>query len=120
MGLLGLLAGIQFGPLVLISIKAGLDFLSTFVNAWPNKKLLGYGIWSQWKDILPSAVVSLMMCAAVYGVQFVLPGSIWIRLFVQVCFGVGIYAVLAGAFRLESFGYLLHLIKDRREKERNL
>lgn len=115
MGLLGLLAGIRFGPLVLMTIKAGLDFLSTFVNAWPNKKLLGYGIFSQWADILPSAVISLVMCLSVYGVQWILPGGAWARLFLQVVFGAGIYVVLAKVFRLESFEYLLQLIKSRRE-----
>lgn len=117
MGIIGLVVGIQFGPLVLMAIKAGLDFLSTFVNAWPNKKLLGYGIFNQWADILPSVAVSLIMCAAVYGVQFVLPGGVWIKLFVQVIFGVGVYIALAKLFRLESFEYLWSLIKSWREKK---
>ncbi len=117
MGIMGLVVGIQFGPLVLMTIKASLDFLSTFVNAWPNKKLLGYGIFNQWADILPSVAISLIMCAAVHGVQFVLPGGVWIKLFAQVIFGVGVYIALAKLFRLESFEYLWNLIKNRREKK---
>ncbi|MCI8536705.1 MAG: lipopolysaccharide biosynthesis protein [Hungatella sp.] len=117
MGIIGVVVGIQFGPLVLMAIKASLDFLSTFVNAWPNKKLLGYGIFNQWVDILPSVAISLIMCAAVYGVQFVLPGGVWIKLIVQVIFGAGVYIVLAKLFRLESFEYLWSLIKSRREKK---
>lgn len=111
MGLMGLGVGIWFGPLVLISIKAGLDFLTTFVNAWPNKKLLGYGIFSQWADILPSAAASLAMGAAVYGLGLMLPGGPWIKLGIQVICGAGIYVLLAAAFRLESFEYVMGLIK---------
>lgn len=113
MGLVGLVAGMRFGPLVLISIKAGLDFLTTFVNAWPNKRLLGYGIFSQWADILPSAGISLAMCVAVYGIGLILPGGPWARLGVQVACGAGIYGLLAAAFRLESFGYLLGMMRER-------
>ena len=118
MGLCGLFAGMCFGPLVLISVKAGLDFLTTFVNAWPNKKLLGYGIFSQWADILPSAGLSFVMCAAVYGAGLVLPGGPWIKLILQVAAGAGLYVCLAAAFRMESFLYMLGLIKSRkRERE---
>ncbi len=113
MGFAGLLAGIRFGPLVLVTIKAALDFFSTFVNAWPNKKLLGYGIFSQWADILPAAALSLVMCAAVYGLQFVLPGGAWLKLLLQIASGAGIYGTLAALFRLESFRYLRDMVKDR-------
>jgi len=113
MGIAGLLVGIQFGPLVLVSIKAVLDFFSTFVNAWPNKKLLGYSIFSQWMDIIPSLCLSLIMCAAVYGIQFVVPGGPWLKLVVQILAGVGIYGALAWIFRMESFSYLLGVVKGQ-------
>ena len=113
MGLAGLFAGIRFGPLVLVGIKAVLDFFCTFVNAWPNKKLLGYGIGTQWADILPSAALSLVMGAGVYGLGLALPGGAWIRLCLQIVSGIGIYAVLAMVFRMESFFYLIQMVKDR-------
>lgn len=118
MGLAGLAAGMRFGPLVLISVKAGLDFLTTFVNGWPNRKLLGYGIIRQWADILPSAAVSLAMCGLVYALGLVLPGNVWIKLGVQVISGAGIYVFLAAVFRMESFGYILGVIKGQLRRER--
>lgn len=113
MGIAGLIIGIQFGPLVLVSIKAVLDFFSTFVNAWPNKKLLGYSIFSQWMDIIPSLILSLVMCAAVYGLQFVIPGGVWTKLVLQILAGAGIYGALAWIFRMESFSYLLNVVKGQ-------
>ena len=113
MGLMGLLVGIQFGPLVLVSIKAVLDFFCTFVNSWPNKRLLGYGIGTQWADILPSAGLSLAMAGCVYGLGLALPQGAWIKLCLQIGFGVGCYAVLAAIFQAESFRYLVCLVQDR-------
>ena len=118
MGLTGLIIGAQFGPLVMISIKAVLDFFSTFVNAWPNKKLLGYSIFSQWMDIMPSLILSLVMSAVVYGLQFVLPGGPMVKLLLQIVAGMAVYALLAGLFRIESFTYLVQTIKGQLQNRR--
>ena len=115
-GILGLVIGVNFSPIVLVSIKAGIDFLCTFINAWPNKKLLGYSIGSQWMDIMPSMALSLVMCAAVYLLQFVLPGGAWMKLIIQIIAGAAIYGGLAWMFRLESFTYLAGMVRGRAGK----
>ncbi len=111
--LLGLLIGIRYSPIVMVSIKAFCDFVSVFINAWPNRKLLGYSIASQWRDILPSFCLSLLMCAIVYSLQFVLPGGAWIKLAAQIAIGMAAYAGFAWLFRLETFGYLVDTIRNR-------
>ena len=111
-GLVALVIGIQYSAVVMIGMKAVVDFLCTFINAWPNKKLLGYSIGNQWKDILPSMVLSLAMAAAVYGVQFVVPG-LWVKLLAQILVGVIVYGGLARLFHLESFEYLAGLVKEK-------
>ncbi len=116
-GILGLIIGIRYSPIVLVSIKAGIDFLCTFINAWPNKKLLGYSIGSQWMDIMPSMVLSLVMCGAVYALQFVIPGGPWVKLVLQILAGAAIYAGLAWILKMESFQYLLGIVKKRRRAE---
>lgn len=116
-GLGGLLAGIQFGPLVLVSIKAVLDFFCTFINAWPNKKLLGYGIASQWADILPSAGTAALMAVSVWGLGHVVPWGPWPKLLIQILSGAAVYILLAMVFRLESFWYLFNSVKDQLRKE---
>ena len=118
MGLTGLIIGAQFGPLVMISIKAVLDFFSTFVNAWPNKKLLGYSIFSQWMDIMPSLILSLVMSAVVYGLQFVLPGGPMVKLLLQIMAGMVVYGLLAWIFKMESFAYLVQTIKGQMQNRR--
>ena len=105
--LIGLLIGIRYSPVIMVSIKAVSDFLSVFINAWPNRKLLGYSIRSQWMDILPSALLSAVMCGVVLGLGLLLPAAgVWLRLLLQIAAGAAVYVVLAWIFRLETFRYL--------------
>ncbi len=113
-GILGLVIGIRYSPIVLVSIKAGIDFLCTFINAWPNKKLLGYSIAGQWRDIMPSMALSLVMCAAVYGLQFVIPSGPWVKLAAQILAGALLYGGLAWVFKMESFQYLMGIVRRRK------
>ena len=113
-GLLGLLIGMLYSPIVMVALKAGIDFLCTFINAWPNKRLLNYRISSQWLDILPALLLSLFMCGVVYGLQFVLPGGPWLGLLLQILAGIVIYVGLAWLFRLESLRYLLDFARRRK------
>jgi O-antigen/teichoic acid export membrane protein len=56
---------------------------STFINAYPNKKLLNYSYIEQWKDIIPSLRISLFMGAVVYFLNF-LNIDIWVILILQI------------------------------------
>lgn len=116
-GVLALLFGMRYSPLVLVSLKAGTDFLCTFINAWPNRRLLGYSIRDQWQDILPPMLVSLLMCAVVYGLQFVLPGGPFLGLLLQILLGALFYCGLSWLFHLESLQYIIGLIRPFLKKE---
>lgn len=111
-GFMGLFIGIRYNVIVLVALKAVIDFLCTFINAWPNKRLLNYSILEQWKDILPSMLISMIMCGIVYCLQYVVPG-VWFCLIVQILAGVVIYGLLAWTFRMESFLYLKDTLLSR-------
>jgi teichuronic acid exporter len=85
--------------------------ISTFINAYPNKKLLNYSYVEQWKDIMPSLLLSLVMGAVVYSLKW-LGLSVLLTLIIQVFAGVILYVGLAWIFKLECFRYLLSTIKD--------
>jgi teichuronic acid exporter len=85
--------------------------ISTFINAYPNKRLLGYSYKEQWNDIYPSLLLSLVMGAVVYGLKW-LGMSVLITLIIQVCGGVILYVWLAWMFKLECFRYLLSTVKN--------
>jgi hypothetical protein len=79
--------------------------ISTFINAYPNKKLLNYSYNEQWNDIMPSLLLSLVMGAVVYSFKW-LGLSVLITLIIQVCVGVILYVGMAWMFKLECFNYI--------------
>ncbi len=108
LSVIALLIGMQFHVYIMVAIKAFQDFLCTFVNAAPNKKLLGYSILDQWKDVMPPAVVSVLMCGAVMAVgQWMMFLPVLIRLMIQIVVGVVVYVILAWLLKIESFLQLL-------------
>ncbi len=99
-----------------ISVKAmayGLllnTLFSTIINAFPNKKLLGYSWKEQMKDILPNVLIAVGMGVPVYLLQNLsLPTAV--TLVLQCVSGVMIYIVLSILLKLETFHYLLGIIR---------
>ncbi|ALU14265.1 polysaccharide biosynthesis protein [Eubacterium limosum] len=87
------------------------SFVSAAVNAWPNKKLLGYSYFEQIKDILPSLILSIIMCVLCFSV-FLLHLGTWATLIVQIIAGTFFYITAAWLLKLECFTYLLNTIKS--------
>ncbi|MBN1060028.1 lipopolysaccharide biosynthesis protein [Clostridium botulinum] len=83
----------------------------TFINAYPNLKLLNYSYNEQWKDITPSLILSLVMGFVSYSIQW-LHMTAWLTLIIQICIGAIVYIGMAKIFKLECFTYLLTTIKD--------
>jgi O-antigen/teichoic acid export membrane protein len=85
--------------------------IGTIINSYPNTKLLNYSYKEQWKDIMPSLLLSLVMGALVYSVQF-FGMTVWPTLIVQGFVGIILYVGMARIFKLECFTYLLLTWKD--------
>jgi O-antigen/teichoic acid export membrane protein len=118
-----LLVSIPFGiyAIALGMVLSGL--IATFINAFPNKKLLDYHYKEQWQDIMPSLLIALAMGAAVFSLNWLsLPA--WLLLIIQICAGAALYYGLARVFKLESLSYMLTtlqelfaVVKKRRQPE---
>ena len=116
-GVAVLLISVPFGITGMIFMKALFDYVCTFINGWPNKKIIGYSPVEQWRDILPEFLLAGIMGILVYLVQLVLVrsgvlglegfGQLALMLLIQICFGVAVYAGTAVIMRIESFRYLL-------------
>lgn len=91
------------------AIAAGM-FLSSvacsFINAYPNKKLLDYSYFQQMKDVMPSLLLALAMGAVIYCFLWfnLSPG---LTLVIQVSVGVIIYFGMAKLLKFECLAYLL-------------
>ena len=111
-GVVILALSIRCGALAFIAWKAMGDFVCTFINAWPNQKLLGYQVRQLWRDILPALAVSGLMGVLVYLLGTVLPRGV-LGLAGQVAAGGAVYLLLSVGFKLESFRYLLGIFREK-------
>ena len=90
--------------------------LSQIINSWPNKKLLGYSYIAQLKDILPSIILAIIMGIIVYLVNFLNLSTI-LTLVLQVLIGAIIYIIGAALLKIDSFKYILSMIKKKLGEE---
>lgn len=84
----------------------------TFVNAYPNKKLLNYSFKQQMGDILPSVCMSLAMAVIVYFFGKI-PMNAYISFGVQIMVGMIVYFALSLITRNSELKYFINLIKKK-------
>lgn len=99
-------------PIAIAMTGVFTSFISCFINAYPNKKLIGYSYWEQVKDMLPSLALSGIMLAAVLAVELLQLGSL-VTLLLQVLVGVAVYVLLSAIFRLQPFRLLLSMLRKK-------
>lgn len=85
--------------------------ISTFINAYPNKKLLGYSYREQWYDIMPPLLISLAMGVVVHLLVY-LNIAEWQLLVLQTATGVFLYFGLSRVFKIDSYNYLIGTLKE--------
>lgn len=114
-GIVALSISIPFGIFVMVASKPFLAVISSIINASPNKKLLNYSAKEQWKDILPSLSLSIIMAIVIYPISL-LPINTIFKLVLQVLSGIVIYLGLAYIFKLECFKYILNTVSELRKR----
>ena len=87
--------------------------ISSFINSYPNKKLLNYSYLEQIRDILPSLILAIIMGGIIYSIVL-LKFSNLLTITIQIFLGGFSYILLSYLFKLECFMYLLKMIKNRR------
>ena len=119
--LLVILAAFRYGVFVFMAVSAfALGPMSVLINCRPNKKLLGYTIGMQVRDVLPTVLVCIAEAFVVFGID--LFGKITIpyfgvgdegaslmiflscKLLLQFVFGTATFFGLAYMFRLNPMG----------------
>ena len=113
--------------------------LGQVINSWPNRRLLKYGYKDQVRDMHPQIGISCLMGGAVYLLQAIMNaigsniesrsvvGSIAggmvsistsnssliivIKLLVQVVAGLGLYVGLSKLFKIDSYEYVVGLVR---------
>ena len=112
-GLSILIASIPFGLYAMMIGNCFSAIICSFLNANPNKRLLNYGYREQIMDILPSILLSLFMGAMVLMWTLCDMNNI-IILILQIITGVVIYVGGSKLFKLESYTYIVSMVKQRK------
>lgn len=110
-----LIISLQFGIYALVWGGFISSVLSTFINAYPNRKLIKYSFAEQWRDLVPSLLLSLVMGFIVYTIHWFELYKL-LTLIIQIVLGIIIYVGLAKIFKLECYSYLIMTIKEMIKK----
>lgn len=115
-GIVTIIIAIKFGVMAMAYSMLITSFISQVVNSFPNKKLLNYSYLEQVKDMLPQIILSSVMGAIVYAVTFLKLSSV-ITLVIQIPVGVVVYWVGSKLFHIESYEYIVGMLKNFRKKK---
>lgn len=109
-GMIALVSTMWFGVMAMAYSLLFTSLCSQIINSWPNKKLLNYGYIEQLKDILPGIGLAVAMGGCIHPVQWLgLPDIVTIC--IQILLGGSIYLIGSKVFKLESYEYLLAIVK---------
>lgn len=101
---------VLFDSPYMLALSGTLCSLSaSLINAYPNRKLLGYGYGKQMLDLLPNIAASVGMGVIVYWVGY-LNTPVFVTLMLQIILGIISYVLLGIVFKNSSFYYLLDFI----------
>ena len=115
-GILVIVVTIPFGIYALAFGQIFSSVISSFINAYPNKRILNYGYKEQIRDILPTFFLSSIMTIVIILINLLKLSNI-ITILIQVVSGIIIYILLSHLFKLEGYIYLLNIVKKIRKKE---
>lgn len=99
-------------PLAIAVGQLVYSILAFVVNAYPNRKYIGYPIWQQMKDVGKNFLISLAMAIVVY-----LLGTLGLNMYVsvvlQVATGALLYYVMSRTLNKEDYGYVMNFVKEK-------
>lgn len=101
---------VRYGVMAIALGQLVSSIMAQIINAWPNKKLLDYAYPRQLLDMLPAIGLSLLMALCVWPVSR-LALCDWLTLLIQIPLGIVVYAAGSKLLRIDSFAYILAIIK---------
>ncbi len=105
---------ISVSAMILGSI--GVSLISYVISSFFYRKYLLYKISDQLKDIMPPIILAAIMFVAAYSISFI--GLSYIAtLILQVIVGVAVYILGSLIFRIDSFFYVLDILKGFLKKK---
>lgn len=108
--ILNIVITIPFGIYAMAIGQVVSAFIASFINAFPNRKLMNYTYLEQWKDLMPSFLCSIIMAVCIWSLHFI-PISSILLLLLQILVGIVFYILLCTFLKIETFSYFINTIK---------
>ena len=106
------LAVMRISVKAIVISMATLAILFTYVNAYPNRKLIGYSFREQLTDVAPSLLMAVVMVLAMLSVRLFVSNDL-LLLITQVATGIMVYAILSHLSKNSEYKYIIHTIKTK-------
>lgn len=90
--------------------------VSTFINASPNKRVIGYSYVEQVRDIVPAFAMSAASAVAVWFAASAMPNDV-LGILVGIVVMLVVYVLLSWTFHVEEFAYVVRNLKAVRERK---
>ena len=113
-GVLFLIVTVPMGIVAMCLGKVISSLISLIWNTYYTEKLIGYGYFSQMRDLLPILVHSLVMGGIVLLVVNFMP-TLWLKLIVGVLVGIVYYIAGAYIMRFPEMDELLTIMKLKKK-----
>jgi teichuronic acid exporter len=101
----------HWGVLAMIWGQLGCDLVAYFLNSYYTKRLIGYSVWDQLRDLYPSlAAAALMGLLVTLAGSFLPPGNVF-QLIFRIAFGALVYFLICRSMGSPAMGELLGIIR---------
>lgn len=96
-------------PFAIAMTTAFTSIIGCFINAYPNRKLIGYSYIQQIKDMLPAFAASIVVFICVL-IMDNLSINIYMLLLFKIIMGIGIYLFISSILKIPAFVLFKDLI----------
>lgn len=115
LGILIIVIVMNNGVMAIAISSIFITIISSFINAFPNKKLLNYRYIDQIKDILPSMIASIFMGIVITPISLIIKNNLSL-IICQIMIGGSIYMLLSYLFKFETYIYLINFLSLKIKK----
>jgi len=113
LGVVFIVCTFHWGISMMIAGQIAVSIISYFLNSYYTEKFLDYSFMEQFHDIFHSLLLSIIMAAGIYMINFLSISQQSLLLTAQITTGIVLYAVLCQLTKLPSFMESLEMIKPK-------
>lgn len=86
-------------------------FITYFIHASYSKKLIGYSILEQLRDIIKIFMISVIMATIAYSLNYIILDNDWLLIISQTTISFFVYFVLSSLFKIEELETIYQVAK---------